>query len=88
MPVDADGYILISRFAYNPDEAVVRDDVTQVMENAGIATEEQIMAQLAWTKAFKKHCGNWNRNRIVQEILTNADDIDAGFETIEQMQEA
>ena len=55
MPVDADGYTLISRFAYDPEEAVVRADITQVMENAGLATEEQIQSQLKWTIAFKKH---------------------------------
>ena len=88
MPVDADGYTLISRFAYDPEEAVVRADITQVMENAGLATEEQIQSQLKWTIAFKKHCGNWNCDRIVQEILKNADDIDADYNTIEQMQDS
>ena len=88
MDKDAEGYILISRMAYSPEEQVLSSDARQVMADAMIASQEKIDARRQWTAALKKNCGSWNRFRAIEEILKTSNTKGMPYQTIGDLQNA
>ena len=86
MKKDGDGYVLISRYLYDPGSGLTKEAVSMVMENA-TADEKIIESRQKWTNRFRKHCGDWNRDRVIEKILENSDDLALEYDTIEDIQE-
>ena len=86
MKKDRDGYVLISRYLYDPGSGLTKEAVSMVMENA-TADEKIIETRQKWTNRFRKHCGDWNRDRVIEKILENSDDLGLEYDTIEDIQD-
>jgi hypothetical protein len=88
MEHDDDGYIIISKNGYSPEETVTKEDITQVMADASLTTPRRIRERRRWMDTFKKLCGVWNRYRIWDRILYNAEERSLPYYKQKDLQDA
>ena len=79
----------ISRQAYKPENAISDEMVLLHLGNRSLdLTADEIQQVKEWFEQIKVHVGDFMRERICQEVLKNAEDLELDFNTISEIQRA
>jgi hypothetical protein len=85
MERDEAGYILVSKMLYNPEERIRLKTVDEAFND--VVMDSRKAARLKWSRAFKKNCGTWMKDRIIQQAMENSRRHGYGFNSVEDMRE-
>jgi hypothetical protein len=70
---NSQGKVAISKFHYDVEKSIKRDNVEKILGSKGKQLkEEELDKVVVWFDLLKKHCSRFMKTRILEEIMKNA----------------